>query len=57
MPGTQRNAAYNDVSKNAGDEMAALAWSWAALVYLNLPPKSYSSQWVQRPVRLADRYF
>lgn len=39
MPYTQRNASYNDVSKNAGDEMAALAWSWAALVYLNLPPE------------------
>lgn len=39
MPGTQRNALYNDVSKNAGDEIAALAWSWAALVYLGLPPE------------------
>lgn len=39
MPGTQRSTSYNDVSKNAGDELAALAWSWAALVYLNLPPE------------------
>jgi len=39
MPSMQRNASYNDVSKNAGDEIATLAWSWAALVYLNLPPE------------------
>jgi len=39
MDGTQRNVLYNDVSKNAGDEIAALAWSWAALVYLNLQPE------------------
>jgi len=39
MPGAQRNTLHYDVSKNAGDEMAALAWSWAALVHLNLPPE------------------
>lgn len=39
MTGAQRNVLYNDVSKNAGDEMAALAWSWAALVFLDLPPE------------------
>lgn len=39
MPGTQRNILHNDVSKNAGDELAALAWSWAALVHLNLAPE------------------
>ncbi len=35
----QRNTLHYDVSKNAGDELAALAWSWAALMYLNLPPE------------------
>ncbi|MGZ8174167.1 hypothetical protein [Methylobacter sp.] len=39
MEGVQRNILYNDVSKNAGDEIAVLAWSWAALVHLNLPPE------------------
>jgi len=39
MEGAQRSILYNDISKNAGDEMAALAWSWAALVYLDLPPE------------------
>lgn len=34
----RRKALYNDVSKNAGDELAALAWSWAALQHLQLPP-------------------
>ena len=35
----QRKALYNDVSKNAGEELAALAWSWAALQHLQLPPE------------------
>ncbi len=39
MDGTQRNILCNDVSENAGDEIAALAWSWAALVHLNLKPE------------------
>ncbi|MCF7966657.1 hypothetical protein V3O24_08535 [Methylobacter sp. Wu8] len=39
MDGAQRNILCNDVSKNAGDEIAALAWSWAALVHLNLKPE------------------
>jgi hypothetical protein len=39
MPGAQRNSSFNDVSKNAGDEIATLAWSWAALVHLNLSPE------------------
>jgi len=39
MEGMQRNILYNDVSKNAGDEIAALAWSWATVVYLNQQPE------------------
>jgi len=39
MTSIQRETSHNDVSKNAGDEIAALAWSWAALVHLNLAPE------------------
>ena len=39
MTSEQREKLYNDVSKNPGDEMATLAWSWAALQYLKLSPE------------------
>jgi hypothetical protein len=39
MTPQQRRELYNDVSKNPGDELAALAWSWAALQRLALPPQ------------------
>lgn len=39
MEPAQRQGLYNDVSKNAGDEIAALAWSWAALTHLGLAPE------------------
>lgn len=39
MPPETRKKLYNDVSKNAGDELATLAWSWAALQYLELAPE------------------
>lgn len=32
----KRVKVYNDVSKNAGDEMATLAWSYAAAEYLDI---------------------
>ena len=38
-PSAQRKRLFNDVSKNAGDELAALAWSWAALKHLDLAPE------------------
>ena len=38
-PSEQRKRLYNDVSKNAGDEIATLAWSWAALKHLELEPE------------------
>jgi hypothetical protein len=28
-----------DASKNGGDELGAIAWSWAALTHLGLPPE------------------
>lgn len=34
-----RKKLYNDVSKNAGDELATIAWSWAALQHLELAPE------------------
>lgn len=34
-----RKQLYNDVSKDAGDELATLAWSWAALQHLELAPE------------------
>lgn len=34
----KRAIVYNDVSKNAGDEIATLAWSYAAATYLNIDP-------------------
>lgn len=39
MPPEARSQLYNDVSKDAGDELAALAWSWAALKHLRLAPE------------------
>ncbi len=39
MTPKQRKNLYNDVSKNAGDELATLAWSWAALKHLDLEPE------------------
>lgn len=38
-PAEQRKRLFNDVSKQAGDELAALAWSWAALKHLDLAPE------------------
>lgn len=38
-PGPERRSLDNDVSKDAGDEMATLAWSWAALTHLGLAPE------------------
>lgn len=38
-PSPERRQLHNDVSQNAGDEMAALAWSWAALTHLQLAPE------------------
>lgn len=32
----KREVAYNDISKNPGDEIATLAWSYAALKYLGV---------------------
>lgn len=37
-PAEKRGRLYNDVSKNAGDELAAIAWSWAATLHLGLDP-------------------
>ena len=34
-----RRGLHNDVSNNPGDELAALAWSWAALTHLDLAPE------------------
>ncbi len=36
---SKRKQLFNDVSKNPGDEIAALAWSWAALKHLSLKPE------------------
>ena len=38
MTKEEREKLYNDVSKNPGDEMATIAWSWAALKHLKLSP-------------------
>lgn len=35
----KRVEVYNDVSKNKGDEMATLAWSYAAANYLDIDPQ------------------
>ena len=37
-PSAQRESMSDDVGTDAGDEMAALAWSYAAAVHLNLDP-------------------
>ena len=37
-PASQREAMSDEVGTDAGDEMAALAWSYAAAVYLNIDP-------------------
>ena len=34
----RRNAVQNNVGKKAAEEMAAIAWSYAVLVYLELEP-------------------
>ncbi|WP_127019538.1 hypothetical protein [Rheinheimera mangrovi] len=43
MPGASRHLLQDNVNLSAGqgpaEEMAAIAWSWAALIYLNLPPE------------------
>lgn len=39
LPLAERRQLHNDVSKDAGDELAALAWSWAALTHLGLAPE------------------
>ncbi|KOO60103.1 hypothetical protein WH43_00330 [Rheinheimera sp. KL1] len=43
MPTVQRHLLNDNVNESANqgpaEEMAAIAWSWAALVYLNLPPE------------------
>lgn len=36
---TDRMKLDNNVSNNPGDELATLAWSWAALVHLDLDPE------------------
>jgi hypothetical protein len=37
-PTEKRGRLYNDVSKNAGDELATIAWSWAATLHLGIDP-------------------
>ncbi len=43
MPAATRHLLNDNVNESAGqgpaEEMAAIAWSWAALQYLNLPPE------------------
>lgn len=43
MPTAQRHLLNDNVNESANqgpaEEMAAIAWSWAALVHLNLPPE------------------
>lgn len=41
-PDRQRHSLYGDMKKNGhqgGEEMAAIAWSWAALKRIGLPPE------------------
>jgi hypothetical protein len=38
IPAERRSRAQGDVSKRASEEMMAIAWSYAALVYLGLEP-------------------
>ena len=37
-PAAQRNSLDGDSGENGGEEMAAIAWSYAAAVHLGLPP-------------------
>lgn len=43
MPEASRHLLNDNVNESAGqgpaEEMAAIAWSWAALLHLNLPPQ------------------
>jgi hypothetical protein len=43
MPAAQRHLLNDNVNESAGqgpaEEMAAIAWSWAALRHLKLPPE------------------
>jgi hypothetical protein len=38
VPPDRRAAMHRDAGRNAGEEMAAIAWSYAALVHLGLDP-------------------
>lgn len=38
MPPERRRRAHVTVGKDGGEEMAAIAWSWAALVHLKMDP-------------------
>lgn len=38
-PATQRNSVDGDTGENGGEEMAAIAWSYAASVHLGLVPE------------------
>ncbi len=37
-PAAERNSLTGDIDRGAGEEMMAIAWSWAALTHLRLPP-------------------
>jgi hypothetical protein len=39
LPSAERNGAAPNVSKDGGEEMAAIAWSYAAAFHLGLDPK------------------
>ena len=45
ISGEKRKQARDDVSKKASDEMMAIAWSYAALVYLGLDPSVVFHEW------------
>jgi hypothetical protein len=39
MPPSRRASAHIDVGRDAGEEMMAIAWSYAALIHLELDPR------------------
>ena len=39
VPSEEREGLTGNIDRGPGDEMGAIAWSWAALTYLELPPK------------------
>lgn len=40
MTPERRACRHHDAGKNLGEEIGAIAWSWAALVHLGLPPEA-----------------